>query len=181
MSYRVETAPSASAKWELMSRLALRLVSSICLMTYLFANAHLDLAFQVFSWSECQCTSGNSMTGVESDEPAHPQCKHWEDICLVAAGCRHQFIDPSGESDFTCPPCSDGRSDTSCPCCPNVPAKHSCPCPGGCAMCSVAKAPCLDSVAIFFPASLCVGASLLEEPAIQITPFCDGLVRPPRA
>src|SRR6266404_3585567 len=75
--------------------------------------------------------------------------------CMAAApcctSCQHQDLDDDhpGEcqhgdqdDDHEQAPGDSSCPDADCPDCPNGPAAPKCPCPGGCALCSVAKALC---------------------------------------
>ncbi len=152
-----------------MRKLRLRLVSAICLVAYLFANTHLNLAM-----GESFRSSIHTEFLPSSDEnDAHSKCSH----CAK----RHEQASQTTSEDrlpfdtYTGNPC-----DSDCPCCPHGPFDDSCPCPDGCAMCNVAKAPCLTA-SIFFPLqSACVGESAVEPSTLHAAPFCEGVMRPPR-
>jgi hypothetical protein len=158
-----------------MGQLRLRLVSSVCLAAYLFANTHVNLALGAFSTChpEDACAAPAEANGTTFLKCHH--CALKEQIAPDQNAQKHP------KKGTPCPCCPDGPLDPLCPCCPDGPGQDSCPCPGGCAMCNVAKAPCLDLLAIFAPSGVCVGASLVEEPFLHVPPFCDGLMRPPRA
>ncbi len=69
--------------------------------------------------------------------------------------------------------------DAPCPCCPEQ--KPGCPCPGGCVLCSVAKAPCFTPFALPIETSPSCDECLGEVATLLVSPFLSGLIRPPRA
>ncbi len=147
----------------------LRLVSAICLVAYLFANTHVNLAM-----GESFRSSIHPEFLPSTDEnDSHSKCSQ----CAKQHNLETQTA-PADPNPFQ--PCSGDPCDSDCPCCPHGPFDDSCPCPDGCAMCNVAKAPCLTP-SVFFPLqSACVGESSVEAPTLHVPPFCEGVMRPPR-
>lgn len=155
-----------------MSRRWLRLVSCMSLVAYLLSNTHLHLAFAGCTHSSCAAKTAEKPT--EKSKPVTTKCKH----CAK----QQQPTSEKGQTkdhDPNCPGCPDCPFGPSCPCCPN--GNHPCPVPGGCAMCSVAKAPCL-TVALSCDPFL--GATFDTVPEVSISyvpPSSDGMIRPPKA
>jgi hypothetical protein len=161
-----------------------RLVACISVMAYFVANTH--LAFTAEPSAEPASTPEHAPA--QPQQPAEceetvPACKH----CAARLKARaKQKSDPAAsagaQEKHTPDHDQPGRScDTPCPCCPHEPGDPSCPCPDGCAMCSVAKAPCLAG-----PTCACVvlphlGYTAVEESFTYIPPLPLELIRPPRA
>src|SRR5437764_14896121 len=161
-----------------MSRTRLRLVSCMCLATYLAANTHVNLAPAAFFHGGPSDHFQTTPAATESDEHSFSPCDHCSKRNHSAPV--SQLPSSSTSGDSSCPDDPIEPSNSGCPCCPSGPDKDSCPCPGGCALCNVAKVPCLEAPAFFPPVSTCVDDSLLEELFCHVPPFCDGLIRPPR-
>jgi hypothetical protein len=56
----------------------------------------------------------------------------------------------------------------------------SCPCPGGCALCSVAKVPCLLPLTALVEVASGLDDGLDEASPVYDSPFCATLTPPPR-
>jgi hypothetical protein len=78
-----------------------------------------------------------------------------------------------------CPAAPDSPAGPSCPCCPKDP--QGCPIPGGCAMCSIAKAPCVAPVPSTESTLSPTLEMVCEFSFSYLSPLSDGLQRPPRA
>lgn len=157
-----------------MSRVWLRLISCVSLGAYLLANTHASFALEHLARSHSPMNSGSNP--VTSDEekstPKTPKCKH---CCMVTEDSSEEQTPCSSDSPTR--PCED----PSCPCFPNEHDGKQCPCPGGCAMCSVAKAPLLTPIAINVHDAVCSGECQLDESFDYVSPLQRGLLRPPRA
>ena len=161
-----------------MSRQLLRLVSCMSLVAYFLANTHLNLVFAAFAKPTCCAgTEATNSTGGESKENKPRKCKH----CAQRDASDEAPTDKKQPKnhDSNCPGCPDSPLGHSCPCCPQ--GDHSCPVPGGCAMCTIAKAPCLtpnvaadlSGSALFeFVPDLCFSYA---------SPLSDSMARPPKA
>jgi hypothetical protein len=148
-----------------MSRRLLRLVSSVCMVAYALTNTHVNLA-----WSQ-YVQAKHAATNHTSADDSKPGCKH----C-----CSHDKPGTSDSEQQQSPkPCSDCPEGPDCPCCPN--GDHSCPIPGGCSMCSVAKASCLTETPVTQPISAPIGDCTVEHAIAYVPPAHASLVRPPRA
>lgn len=146
------------------------LVSLLCLVAYLFSNTHLNQALALFA-----TRNGPDATATkETDAPSPRKCKHCAkratSTCAtpVTAGKDHHPND-----DAACP------HDLSCPCCPEK--GHQCPVPGGCSLCSIAKAPWLTPLPPDADLLSMVCFLVPEYRIAYISPSCDGLIRPPKA
>ena len=137
----------------------LRLVSLLSLVAYLLVNTHLNLALGSFALG----SPAESHGPAEANESKPAQCKH----CAQKAKSENP------------PPTEDRVPSDGCPCCPTD--QGSCPIPGGCAMCSIAKAPCLNAI-LWIEVLATMSVELVPEYSYSyVTPFSDGLARPPRA
>ena len=157
-----------------MSRFCLRLVSVICLAAYLLANTHASMAME--SWLRSQAKQRAAVATVEGEAQSEPKkCKHCSQK-PEQDGNKNQQSSPDSQD---CPngPCDD----SDCPCCPNDSHQKGCPCPGGCALCSVAKAPCLTPSYLQFQPLNCIGECVSFESNTFPSPFRGSLDRPPRA
>lgn len=151
-----------------MCRRWLRLVSCVCMVAYALTNTHLNLA-----WSQYLLTKPVASESAATDDSKPSGCKH----CASKAkpGNANSEKQPPSKPCSDCPSCPSGPG---CPCCPN--GDNSCPVPGGCSMCSVAKAPCLTHVPAFQPFVSPVGESTIERPIAYVPPSHASLIRPPR-
>jgi hypothetical protein len=102
------------------------------------------------------------------------KCKHCNSVRDEVQGAPSS---QSKQSSTPCPPCND----SSCPCSPGEHRPKDCPCPGGCAFCSVAKAPCMTPLTPTLCDAACVGECNSEEPFDYVSPRPGSLIRPPRA
>lgn len=166
-----------------MSRRKLRLVSGLSLVAYLLTQTH---ANQVLAGLGRSCAAvGRScaaavttMTPADQQSTARP-CQH----CArqAAAGKSERPTAPPADShaptypDSSEHPFAPGVPCPGCPC-----GDQTCPMPGGCAMCSVAKAPCLTAPPTADWAAPWVGELTFEASLFHVPPLCDGLMRPPR-
>jgi hypothetical protein len=156
-----------------MSRMWLRLISCVCLSAYLLANTHASFALESAVRTYCPAKCAPKMDiSAEEATPTTPKCKH---CCKVTKESSDEQVPCS--SDNPTPPCDE----PSCPCCPNDRDGKQCPCPGGCAMCSVAKAPLPTTIAVNLHNVVCTGRCQLEEAFDYVPPLQRGLIRPPRA
>lgn len=146
-----------------MSRLWLRLVSCVSLTAYLLANTGASFALE--AWIPSLAKRDN--LGVAQSPPRKCTCSEGRERrnapCESCRECQKR----------NCP----GRS---CPSCPNQPCQKDCPCPGGCALCSVAKAPCLTPIDLEFRDTLSLGECVVIESFKYHSLKCGGLDRPPR-
>jgi hypothetical protein len=76
---------------------------------------------------------------------------------------------------------SRGSGSSDCPCCPGEPHEPSCPGPGGCALCSVAKIPCIAVGLLMTMPTTCTGQCAVDLAFLYVPPCSSGLIRPPRA
>jgi hypothetical protein len=164
-----------------------RLVACVSLLAYFLANTHANLVIGAYieptpvsATTKSTAPKDSEPATAPSEEPAS-ECPHCAKR-LKAKAARVAKQQQHAQSD-TQQPAPDGKPvcascDEACPCCPKTPA---CPCPGGCALCSVAKVPCLVADAPMPSSSVCVGDFLVEEAFSYLSPFSGGLIRPPRA
>jgi hypothetical protein len=162
-----------------MPRKWLRLVACLSLAVYLFGNTPASLAISIHLQSvpplveqEPQSSSPNG----PSDDVSSC-CKHCAKLRGKVTAEPHSEGPEHGSDHSSCPSCPEGPMDSSCPCCPKGPP---CPLPGGCALCSVAKVPCLAAPLLTMLPLLCAGASLTESPPLYVSPLGGDLIRPPR-
>jgi hypothetical protein len=130
------------------------LVACVSLVAFLAANTHAGMAIAAH---------------FEGHLP-QAACTH---------GCDHQEVDDDADHEHF--PGGSPCTDPDCPDCPKDPSAPKCPCPGGCALCSIAKVPCLTVGPL--PAHQAPGSGdCLAEPApLYTSPFSSPLPRPPRA
>lgn len=165
-----------------------RLIACFSLLAYLFANTHAQLVL-------ASCRAAQSSHDAKTEKPAGC-CAHCEkhtsptrkqgtantsptrkrgSVNTSSTRERGTFNNNDRPSDMSP---ADVPSAPVCPCCPND--GRDCSLPGGCALCSVAKAPCMNAPAA--PAAvfefLC--DYIVEFRSNYVPPFCDGLIRPPR-
>lgn len=140
----------------------LRLVACVSLGAFLAANAYAGMA----SAAHFRLTSPpTDTTCPKPDDEQHALA----DDCDCESCCHHAETPRSREHA----PC--------CPDCPKGPCSPECPCPGGCALCSIAKVPCLLASPCFSSRGPCLEDSLTEAPSAYAPPFSGTLTRPPRA
>jgi hypothetical protein len=155
-----------------------RLVVWVSLLAYLLANANIGLCVG----SRAQTQSHDEKTAGSVDAHQHDDT---DSDCLHCANhAAHAAVNAtstsSDEEQTTCTPDAATGLRGSCPCCPKEPCNSSCPCPGGCAMCNIAKTPCLSSEALIPLPNLRLGDSVIEIPFSYVPPVAHGLIRPPR-
>lgn len=146
-----------------MSKRWLRLVGFLAVGAYLLANSHANVVFAFFGQqNKCDFTHQHETT----------------------PGCQHCAAPASEDTDAdNCQPeqtCAEG-----CPGC--LPPGHGCPqdgqkcpVPGGCALCNMAKAPCLTLLPIADMTLFPLVGFVCEDPFVYASPCSDGLIRPPR-
>lgn len=152
-----------------MSRRLLRLMSCVCMVAYALTNTHVNLA-----WSQYIQFQPVAQDAVSTSDPEPAGCKHCASRNKPSATASEQQRSKKPSSD-----CPDDPAAPNCPCCPN--GDHSCPIPGGCSMCSVAKAPCLTEAPSPSAGESHVGESTVEYTVVYVSPFHASLIRPPRA
>ena len=157
-------------------RVCLRLVSLLCLSAYLLANTQANLALDYLLRSQVPTCQPSETTPAEESTPKAKQCKHCTQVSEESSNENTPPCAPSNSPARPCKPCDD----SSCPCCPNEHHPKDCPCPGGCALCSVAKAPCLTPLTLQFHDLVCVGQCSVDESSDYVNPLQRGLIRPPR-
>ena len=149
----------------------LRLVACVSLVAILVAPSHAGMA-------AARLLTAPPSAGHPS-APAHGE-PHPSDGESTCASCCHGAV---GHCRAAAAPRDQSRTpcDPDCPHCPRGPFPPKCPCPGGCALCSVAKVPCLFSAPCFASPAPCLGDSVTEPPPPYNAPFSRTLLRPPRA
>jgi hypothetical protein len=150
-----------------MSRRLLRLVSCFCLAAYALTNTHVNLA-----WSQ-YLQFRRAADRESSQNDAKPSC------CKHCAN-RGKAGKPAPEHKQPSAPDQESQDHPGAPNCPCCPADHSCPMPGGCSMCSVAKAPCLTEAPTVCFAEMHAGESAIECRDLYAGAFHFSLIRPPR-
>lgn len=154
-----------------MSRFWLRLVSVVSLAAYLLANTNVSFAMDI--WVRHLAKNAQSAAAAsEKGTSGASKCKH----CSQNEARSSTTVDQSSD----CQDCHNGPCDDRCPCCPDEPGKHKCPCPGGCALCSNAKVPCVSPLSLDFQPTVCLGDFVLMESFAYLSPFRGSLDRPPR-
>ncbi|MCI0684906.1 MAG: hypothetical protein L0Y71_22650 [Gemmataceae bacterium] len=143
-----------------MSRRLLRLVSCVSLAAFALTQPHVG-----FAWPQSGRPAPVDAASTESNTP---RCKH----CCAK---RDKSSKPASQPVKPSAPQSDHPT---CPCCP--PGDHSCPFPGGCSLCSVAKAPCLNATPATEPSAAQAGECTLDLTVAYVAPVHAGLMRPPR-
>ena len=134
------------------------LVSAMSLLAYFVANTPATLAMDC--WSR-----GSSTPSQQKHTSQKPRkCKH----------CSHTFSTPKPKRPVN-KPCDSGQ-----PCSPSEPCQKDCPCPAGCAVCSVAKAACLNSPLVEFEPTALRHECCVDQSFDYVSPFDGGLIRPPR-
>lgn len=157
-----------------MYRSGLRLVSLLSVVVYLFANT--QASFALDHWIRTVL-----MTYTQSAESAPT-----EESKPKPRKCKHCTTEENPEESVPCPsPCapkgpSKPCNEPLCPGCPNDYDPMHCPCPGGCALCSVAKAPCLTPIDLNLHQSNCLSECLVIRSVQYCSWKCGGLDRPPR-
>lgn len=156
-----------------MSRAWLRLISCVSLGAYLLANTHASFALERLVRSHVPAKTPTEQLPTEQESASKP------------SACKHCCKQTENQSEEQSPCNSEGPTqpcDTpSCPCCPGDQDGKQCPCPGGCAMCSVAKAPLLTPIEISLHEAVCTGECQIDESFDYVSPLQHGLIRPPRA
>jgi len=156
----------------------LRLVVCVSLMAFLAANtpAGITLVLHLLAGqtpaaddprSHCDLAHSHEEE-VTDDSESLTCCTCGEDKARSCQASQHPE-----ERDTPCGP--------SCPACPGSPSDPKCPCPGGCALCSVAKVPCVVPSVCVTCSAPCLGANSLEPHPVYTSPFTGRLIRPPRA
>jgi hypothetical protein len=162
-----------------------RLIACASLVVYLLANTHVNLAIGSHVEPARESTSAPTPAQQNGGENPLPP----EDLVSECPHCAKRLKEAAeqrkAKTDKKCSASERENSDPSlpddCPCCPKTPGAPSCPCPGGCALCSVAKVPCLVPDAPVPLSFFCLGDCLVEETFYYLPPFSGGLIRPPRA
>lgn len=153
-------------------RFWLRLVSLLSLCVYLLANTQASFALDYWIRSQIHEVAPPEPASTDESTPQSRKCKN---CTRVSEGNSDQQAPNS--SNRPCKPCND----SSCPCGPNEHHHKDCPCPGGCALCSVAKAPCLTPWTATLDHAVCIGECCLNDSFDYLSPPLGGLIRPPRA
>lgn len=156
----------------IMSRTWLRLLSCVCLGGYLLANTHASFALERLARGQLPTKAKSEPVRTKEEPATKPsKCKH----CCKASENQSEEQSPC-KSDQPTQPCDD----PSCPCCPGDNDGKHCPCPGGCAMCSVAKAPLLTPIATALDTAVWTGECQVDVAFDYVSPLQRGLIRPPR-
>jgi hypothetical protein len=145
-----------------MRRRLLHLIAWLSVAAYFLTNTHANLMIAAaLNRPACQevPSSGSSK-----------KCQHCQNKAAVPQS-------PSGTS--SCPVSPDQPFEPGCPCCPL--GDQPCSVPGGCAMCSVAKTPCVGCMLLTHLVAPFLGEVDCEVTPVYAPPFCDGLIRPPKA
>lgn len=153
-------------------RALLRLMSLLSLCAYLLANTHASFALDYMIRSQPRSAHVPEMAPTDETTPTPRKCRHCNPV-------PEETSNDTTSQPSSCPtdrPCND----SSCPCCPNQHDPKDCPCPGGCALCSVAKAPCLTPWTPTLHQAVCIGQCCLVESLNYASPPQGGLIRPPR-
>jgi hypothetical protein len=157
-----------------------RLVAWVSLVSYLLANTHAGSAMAPREHPPCHAE--------KPAEPAGPH--HHEEGELECQDCDHHASHSTTSPTSACTdeehttPTPDARGRElrgTCPCCPKSPCDSSCPCPGGCAMCNVAKTPCVSTETPIPLPTDWLGDKVIEMSFSYVPPVPHGLIRPPRA
>jgi hypothetical protein len=152
-----------------------RLVSCLCLVAFLAANTHANVALAAL-------VRGRLITPARPVPARADTCKGRPKA--PATGCKHCARKAARAAAHAVP---TPRCEERCPCgpsCPDCPKGPCCPenpCPGGCALCSVAKAPSLPSLP---PSALevrCTGTITQAGDPDRALTCPNHLFRPPRA
>lgn len=152
-----------------MSRRLLRLISCVCMVAYALTNTHVNLA-----WSQYVQLRPVVQEASSTDESERSGCKHCAKRGKATKPATGQQQCPKPSSEH--PACPDSPGCPGCPC-----GDHSCPIPGGCSMCSVAKAPCLTDSPTVNTGEPLAGEVAIEYARVHVSPFHASLIRPPRA
>ncbi len=163
-----------------MRRWCLRLVSCLSLVAYLLANTHLNLALAACVPPAHTCQAGHeASTKPTETKPAKSKCRHCAKQKASAPDSPSTGKTKPAQHDPSCSGSPDWPSGPSCPCCPRQ--DRSCPVPGGCAMCNIAKALCLAPLFSLDSSTPIFIGYVVEYTFAHLPPFCDGLIRPPKA
>jgi len=158
------------------SRFWSRLVALVSLAAYFIANTNASLAIQSYLPNQATKTAEVSAATQKGCSESNEHCKD----CCQSGETESTESDHAPSPLPTCP--NGGNSDeSSCPCCPKDSNEKSCPCPGGCVLCSVAKAPCLTPSAPILDVTVCLGLCCVTGSLDYVAPLQIGLIRPPRA
>lgn len=161
-----------------MSRKWLRLVACTSLVAYLVANTHLNLALAAYVAAPPRLPATETTDSASEAPVTASRCKHCAQR-VAATKSEQPTKSCQQQHDQSCPGCPDCPFGPGCPCCPKGP--QGCPTPGGCAMCSVAKAPCLEQIPSVEGTASPTFELVCEFSHFYLQPLCDGLQRPPRA
>ena len=154
------------------SRFCRYLVVLVSLAAYFLANTNASLALDYWLRSQAATKADVATSTEETPAETHKKCKH----C-----CKPGETEGFSPSPSTSQDCDDTDCDrSSCPCCPDDANKHRCPCPGGCALCSVAKAPCLTPINLNLHDTSCVDDCASPDSPEYPSLKSGGLDRPPR-
>jgi hypothetical protein len=149
-------------------RFSLRLIVFVSLASYLLANTNLNVvAAAGIRLLGSQFLASDEATPIRSKGTGRKnhRCKH-------CRGCEQV---PASTTSKT----PDERTPRGCPCCPT--GSDGCPIPGGCAMCNVAKAPCLTMHPSCDPRSEILCELVPDLHLVYDSPPRDESPRPPRA
>jgi len=150
-----------------MSRRLLRLVSCACLAAYALTNTHVNLAWSQYLRSRPAADQASPNTD------SRPSC------CKNCAN-RGKAGKPTTEHKQSSAPGQQSPDRPGVPNCPCCPGDHSCPMPGGCSICSIAKAPCLTEAPALALAETHAGDLAIECSDLYTGTFHFSLMRPPR-
>jgi len=172
----------------LVSRLRLRLIAMVALVTYVASCAHampgICAAMLTKHAAEVETASAQE-SPAPSFEPARV-CSHCakrqvkvsetSDVETPETSCEETLVEDGAT------PCHESNSsgDDSCPCCPKSPGDKPCPFPGGCVYCNAAKIPCMAAPPISFKTFLFLGESCRDLAILYISPTSGCLIRPPK-
>lgn len=162
-----------------------RLAASFCLVTYLLTNTPAVFALDLRFWSDAFLprTSATDPVSAASSAPASktPPRKCTRCCCAVTSSrpVQTRAALPKYGSTLN----STGTREHSrpaCPCCPSQPSKPDCPVPGGCAFCSVAKIPLMNSPLTGSTPVIFAEMVLPERTSFPLLMPVGKLFRPPR-
>jgi hypothetical protein len=158
------------------SRIWLRLVGAVSLAAYLLANTNASAAVNHWMHKQFPRTA-------EVASPAYEATSEKPKKCTKGC-CKPNETQTTQDAEPSPPPAPVRQKQNSdkpvCPCCPNDSEEKHCPCPGGCALCSVGKAPLLTPFHFELHETAFVDHCLMTVSFEYVSPSCGGLDRPPR-
>jgi hypothetical protein len=164
-----------------------RLVACLSLVAYLLTHTHAGLALHIPIHPKKDPSTSRAEDSNENavQPPADCfDCPHCAKRARLAAANAAKKPNRRAEVQNTsAPPARQGESkesNSSCPDNPGDPDRPTCPCPEGCAMCSVAKTPCVTANLLLPQPVACLSACLVEEAFLYAPPAQNGVIRPPR-